>query len=274
MDRKGTIKGILTGIVSLVIIMVHIIPLYILIGVAFKKKTDMSSRWVWPKYFYLDNFVQAIRRSDLLLAYKNTFIITVCSMFLIVILGGFAAYPLARRQTRFNTNIQRFVMGIMMVPPLSILVPLYSLMVDMGGISTYWGVICLLVTFNLPLSIYLFSNFIKSLPITLDEAAKLDGCGPGKAFFYILLPLLKPVIASVAILTGVSSWNDYMFSLYILQSPKMRTITLSVSSFFAQGGSNLNHAAAAALMGVMPIIIIFIFLQKYFVKGMVDSAIK
>lgn len=274
MKKKSPWKRCLIGLLSAVIIAIHIIPLYILIGVAFKQKSDMSSRWIWPNYLYLDNFAKAIRKSDMIAAYKNTAIITFFSIALIIIVGSFAAYPLARRSTKWNRFIQRFSMGIMMVPPLSILVPLYSMLAKMNGISTYWGIICLLVTFNLPLSIYLFMNFIRSTPRELDEAAHIDGCGPGKTFFLVILPLLKPVIASVAILTGVSCWNDYMFSLYILQSPKMKTVTLSVAVFFAQVGSNLNAAAAAALLGVLPVTVLFVFLQKYFVKGMMDSAIK
>jgi raffinose/stachyose/melibiose transport system permease protein len=234
----------------------------------------MSSRWKWPDYFYFDNFRRAMKNSNMLAAYKNTLIITAFAIVLIVIIGSFAAYPLARRQTRVNKNILRFVMGIMVIPPLSILVPLYSLMVNLGGISTHWGIVCLLSTFNLPLSIFLFSNFIKAIPVSLDEAAQIDGCGPGRCFFFIILPQLKQVVVSVAILTGVGCWNDYGFALYMLQSPRSKTVTLTVASFFSQGSSDLNAAAAVALFGILPVVVFFVFLQKYFVKGMVDSAIK
>lgn len=274
MNIKKIRQKIVTAVLAVSIIAVHIIPLYILIGVAFKKRTDMSSRWVMPDYLYLDNFVQAVRRSDLLTAYWNTAVITFFSVVLLLLMGSFAAYPLARRQSRLNQGIQRFIMGIMMIPPLSILVPLYSVLVSMGGISTYWGIVCLLVTFKLPMSIYLFTNFIKTVPVSLDEAALIDGCGPGKTFFYIIFPLMKPVAASVAILTGVQCWNDYMFSLYVLQAPKMKTVTLCVASFFSQGGGYINAAAAAALLGILPVVFVFICLQKYFVKGMLDSAVK
>ena len=147
-------------------------------------------------------------------------------------------------------------------------------MVKIHGISTYWGIIVVLVTFNLPMSIFLFSNFIAGIPVALEEAAFIDGCNPIQTFFKIILPQLKPVVASVVILTGVGCWNDYQFSLYFLQSPQYRTIPLAVASYFSQTANNMNAAAASALLGVLPVLLLFIFLQKYFIKGMVDSAIK
>ena len=161
-----------------------------------------------------------------------------------------------------------------MVPPLSILVSLYSVLVKINGVNEYWGIILVLVTFELPLSIVLYTNFISSIPKALDEAAAIDGSGPVRTFFQIILPQLKPVTASVVILTGVHCWNDYQFSLYILQSPKMRTIPLAIASYFSQTTSNINAAAAAALLAILPVVVVFLFLQKYFIRGMVDSAIK
>ena len=140
--------------------------------------------------------------------------------------------------------------------------------------NRYWGIIVVLLTFELPLSIFLFSNFIRSIPTALDEAAAIDGAGPVKTFFRIILPQLQSVTASVVILTGIHCWNDYQFSLYALQSTKMRTITLAISSFFSMTTTNLNAASAAALLASLPVMVVFLFLQKYFIKGMVDSAIK
>ena len=131
-----------------------------------------------------------------------------------------------------------------------------------------------MVTFTLPMSIYLFTNFIAAIPKSLDEAAALDGCGYARTFFSIILPQLKPVITSVAILNGVGYWNDYSFSLYLLQAPKLKTVTMVISSYFSQATSELNVAAAAAMCAVLPLVAVFIVLQKYFVQGMVDSALK
>ena len=254
-------------LLGLVIIVVHFIPIYILLGVAAKSSMDITSKWILPGYVEWNNFKEALNL-------KNTAIITVFSVFFVTVIGAFSAYPLARNRSRLNTVVKSFILGIMMIPGLSVLVPLYSTMVKIHGISTYWGIIVVLVTFNLPMSIFLFSNFIAGIPVALEEAAFIDGCNPIQTFFKIILPQLKPVVASVVILTGVGCWNDYQFSLYFLQSPKYRTIPLAVASYFSQTANNMNAAAASALLGVLPVLLLFIFLQKYFIKGMVDSAIK
>lgn len=261
-------------LVAIPILVVFLAPFYILLSVAFRSPQDLSSYWAFPTQLNLENFRNAIEEGKILLSIFNSLVVTVGAVLLVTVIGALAAYPLARRKTRLNMGIKGFVLGIMMVPPLSILVSLYSVLVKINGVNEYWGIILVLVTFELPLSIFLYTNFISSIPKALDEAAAIDGSGPVRTFFQIILPQLKPVTASVVILTGVHCWNDYQFSLYILQSPKMRTIPLAIASYFSQTTSNINAAAAAALLAILPVVVVFLFLQKYFIRGMVDSAIK
>ena len=161
-------------LLGLVIIVVHFIPIYILLGVAAKSSMDITSKWILPGYVEWNNFKEALNGGNMLLALKNTAIITVFSVFFVTVIGAFSAYPLARNRSRLNTVVKSFILGIMMIPGLSVLVPLYSTMVKIHGISTYWGIIVVLVTFNLPMSIFLFSNFIAGIPVALEEAAFID----------------------------------------------------------------------------------------------------
>lgn len=259
---------------SLLILIVHFVPFYILISVSFKRQMDLSSRWKMPDYFSLDNFRLAIEKGNLLSALGNTLIITVCSVLIIVAVGSMAAYPLSRVKNRTNRWILNFILAVMMIPPLSVLVPLYKTLVSLHGINTYWGIILVSVTYNLPISIFLYSNFIATIPKELDEAAMIDGCSRLQAFFKVILPSLKPVTASVVILTGVYIWNDYSFQMYVLQKKEMRTATLAISSFFTENAANLNAGAAAALLVIIPPIILYLSMQKYFVKGIADGAVK
>lgn len=272
--KKKTKLNLLRIPLLLIIFGVYFSPFYILLNISFKPVTDLSSRWRFPTVPTTDNFQAAVEQGDILSALAHSFIIMVITVILIVVVGSLAAYPLSRNRSKLNKIVKSFILGIMMVPPLSILVPLYSVLVDMGGVNQYWGIILTLLTFELPMAIFLYTNFIASIPTALDEAAAIDGCGPIRTFFYIILPQLKSVTASVVILTGIHCWNDYQFSLYILQSSKMRTVTLAISSFFSQTTSNLNAASAAALLAILPVVVCFLFLQKYFIKGMVDSAVK
>ena len=261
-------------LVSLPILFVYLTPFYIMLTVAFKHPHDASSRWVMPGYLYPDHFRTALSTGKILQGMQDSFIVSLFTVTIIVIIGSMAAYPLARRISKLNKFVRVLIMGVMMIPPLSIIVPLYRTMLFFDAINTYHGVVLLMVTYQLPLAIFIFTNFIRSLTPALDEAASIDGCGLFRTFFSIILPQLKPVIVTVIILTGVTAWNDYQFSLYFLQSPRITSVTLAVSGFFAQVNSNTGAAAASAAIGVLPLVIVFLFLQKYFIKGMVDSAVK
>ncbi|MDR0285451.1 MAG: carbohydrate ABC transporter permease [Propionibacteriaceae bacterium] len=252
----------------------YLLPIYIALSVAFRPSTDSRSLWLPPRSLYLQNFVDAFRQGGVGRSMLNSLVITACCIVTIALIGAFAAYPLARRRTRVNSGIKGFVLGVMMVPPLSVLVALYTTMAGLHGVSTYWGIVVTITAFELPLSIFLYSNFIAAIPSALDEAAAIDGAGVARTFFSIILPQLKPVTASVVILTGMHAWNDYQFSLYMLQKPQMRTLPLAIASFFSQTTSNVYAATAAALVAMLPAILLFVVLQRYFIKGMVDSAIK
>lgn len=264
----------LQTLVALLIIALHITPFYIMVNMSLKELSDRSSRWMPALHPYFQNYPTAIEHGNLLSAMWNTWIIAFLSVIIIVVAGAMAAYPLARKTSRRNRIILTLIVGVMMVPQLSILVPLYKEMVSLKGINHLWGIVIVSATFHLPMAIYMYSNFIKSIPKDLDEAAMIDGCSMMQSFFYVILPCLKSTTVSVIILNGVGIWNDYQFQLYFLQKPAMRTITLAISTFFTDSKQDLGAAAAAAFIVVLPPVMAYIFLQRYFVKGAMDSAVK
>ncbi|RED55959.1 carbohydrate ABC transporter permease [Cohnella lupini] len=273
MKRKPKLKLIWT-LIGLALALLHLMPLYIAVTVAFKKTTDLSSRWQFPSYLYWDHFKDAIATGHLLRAFGNSLILTVATATLLVLVGSVTAYPLARIKTRLSRSLMNVILGVMMIPTLSIIVPLYSMMQQFQAINTYWGIILVLTTFNLPLCIFLYANFINTIPKELDEAAKVDGCGSYRLFYQIILPQLKPVTAAVIILKGLKVWNDYEFPLYFMQKPQNQTITLAISHFFSDTSSYFGSASAAALMAVVPVVIIFLALQKNFISGLSEGAVK
>ena len=275
MAKKLSIKNkVLRNILAIIVSAFYLAPFYIIISLSFKTKGDRSSHWTLPKSLSLEGYATAWEKGKIGLAIFNTLIITVLAVAIILLIGSFASYTLARMKTKFNRFILTIFVTVMMVPPLSVLVPIYKEMVTLKGINTYWGIIILTATYALPRGVFMFTNFISAIPKELDEAALIDGCSQFKVFPYIILPNMMPVVSSVAILTGVTIWNDFSFQLYILQKPKMKTVTLAISSFFQEGKINLPAAAAAAVISVLPLAIIYICLQKYFVKGSMDSAVK
>ncbi|MNI32355.1 L-arabinose transport system permease protein AraQ [compost metagenome] len=263
-------KTWIINIIGILIILLHVMPLYITFMTSLKSKTDLSSKWLLPNTFSLNNYRNALAGGDFFQALFNTIIITVGGIAIVIIVGAITGYVLARRKNILTTVMLMATLGVMMVPGISLIVPLYNTMLTLHGINTFWGIILLVGTSYLPVSIFIYKNFIGSIPRELDEAAEMDGCGVLRTFFSIIMPQLGAVTASILILNGVKIFNEFLYALYFLQSPEKRMITTFISSYFNEN-SNLNEASAAALLACLPVIIVYIMLQKYFVKGNMDG---
>ena len=261
-------------LIALGLLFIYLFPFYIIINVSLKSFADTTSRIQFPNPIYWENFRKVIEAGDIFVGIKNSMIITVFVLLVEIILGCMAAYALARNQSKLNEVVRSLIMSVMMITPLTILVGVYSTMSKINATSTYWGMVLLLSSFGLPLVIFLYTNFISSIPVALDEAAAIDGATNLQIFFRIILPQLKSVTITVIILQGVSVWNEYTYSYYFLQKTEMRTITLVIKTFFSAVSNDYGAAAATAVNGMAPLIILYLFLQKYFIQGQVDSAIK
>lgn len=261
-------------LVSLFLLIVYLFPFYIIINVSLKSFNDTSSRIKFPDPIYWENFNKVISAGEIFTGIKNCLIITVLVLIVEIVLGCMAAYALARNQSRVNEVVRSLIMSVMMITPLTILVGVYSTMSNIHATSTYWGMVLVLSAFGLPLSIFLYTNFISSIPVALDEAAAIDGASNFQIFYKIILPQLKTVTVTVMILQGVGVWNEYTYAYYFLQKTEMRTITLVIKTFFSAVSNDYGAAAATAVIGMLPLIVVYLCLQKYFIQGQVDSAIK
>lgn len=222
----------------------------------------------------MENFTIALERGNVGRAVLNSAIVTVVATVIVVVVGALASYPLARRRTRWNNFILMVTLAVMMIPPLSILVPLIRLLKSFGLMNSYLGLIFPLVAFALPQAIFLYTQSLRGMTESLEEAAKIDGAGTFRTFFSIVLPLLKPVTITVVILTGTNVWNEFALSSYIMTTNEMRTLAPAIASFFGTAGSNVNAAIAGSFLGVLPVLVAYLFLQKYFIKGMLAGAVK
>ncbi|WP_025027260.1 carbohydrate ABC transporter permease [Caldalkalibacillus mannanilyticus] len=275
MNHSLSKKNIGLTVVALLIMMFHFIPFYILLTTSLKIRSDFSSKWVFPNYFTLENFVFAWEKANLGNAFTNSMIITACSALLLIVFGSLAAYPLARRKTKLNQFVMVLFVVIMVIPPLLALVSLYKMVVSMGMMNTRTIAVLNNVAGFIPLTIFLYAGFIRSsIPKELEEAAKIDGCSTLGIFYRIVFPLLKPVTASILIIACVFIWNDFQFAIFFLQNKEVHTLTVALSSFFSQSQNNLHLVAAAALLAMLPMTILFLFLQKYFIAGLSSGAIK
>ena len=267
-------KMFLTGI-SILIALLHLIPFYILVTTALKPVGDFSSKWVFPTDIRWENFSEAWNEASLGSALINTTVITVLSALLLIIFGSMAAYPLARRQTKLNKFIYMLFVAVMVIPPLTALVPLYQLVVNLGMLNTLDIAILNNAAAFLPLTIFLYVGFIRStIPKELEEAARIDGASTIVIFFRIVFPLLKPVTASVLIIASVFIWNDYQFAIFFLQAEAVQTMTVALSGFFGESANRMNLVAAASILAMLPMTVLFLLLQKHFVKGLASGSVK
>ena len=274
MNKKKLISGLKT-LAALLIIALHIAPFYIMINMSLKSASERTSRWLPPVKLYIQNYFNAMETGKLLRALGNTFFIVLCAVVIIVVVGAMAAYPLSRKTTRRNRLILAVIVGIMMVPQLSVLVPLYKEMVAMGGINRYWGVILVSATFNLPMAIYMYSNFIGTIPKELDEAAKIDGCSYPQIFARVILPLITPALVTGGIFSFMWRWDDFLSALLYINKSIKYPVSLALK-LFCDPGSSSDYGAmfAMASLSILPSVIIFIFFQKYLVEGISTSGLK
>lgn len=261
-------------LVSAGILVIYLLPIYVVVMTSLKPVTEHTSRLLPPSEPYWENYIQVFRNSGILNAIKNSLIITAGTVLVVVVVGCLAAYPMARNKNRFGKAMKLFVLGVMMVPGMSMIVGIYSTLVSIRAVSTYWGIIAVSSAFGLPVATYMYANFISAIPVSLDEAAYIDGAGTFTTFFRVVMPQLKPVTASVVLMQAVSSWNEYGYSLYILQTKEMYNITLTIKQFFGEQMNDLNGAAACAVVSIAPVVVIYLFLQRYFIQGAMDSAVK
>lgn len=231
--------------------------------------------------FTFDNFSLAFERIDILGAYKNSLIISIAVTLAVIILAGLAAYGMARYSFRGKRIIQSLVIASMMFPVFATIIPVFR-MEHSWGITADSGVggLALLsvilpqIAGNLAFSIVVLTGFIRSLPIDLEESAYLEGCNILQIFFKIIVPVAKPSFATVAIFTFLWSYNDLFTQMFFLDTPGTRTITLLLNQVTSQAGTNYGFMTASVVLVVVPVLIVYILLQKNIIKGMTVGAVK
>ncbi|CAH0120655.1 carbohydrate ABC transporter permease [Paenibacillus sp. MSJ-34] len=258
-----------------VICILALIPFYVLFYLSLNtpSRTLFDGVLLLPD-FHFSNYIEAWRVSNIGTAIVNSLIITIGALAVMLGLASAAGYSIARFPHKVNMLIFNVLLVCMMVPAIIITVPLYTLMRSIGGINTLWAMILLLAANGLPLSVFLYTSFIKALPREVEESAIIDGCTYFSAFWRVTFHFLKPITASIVILSGLGIWNNYAQSVFFLQKEQVRTIPLAVSMFFQKYGADWNLMAAAAMIGLAPAVIAFLMFQKYFIKGITAGAVK
>lgn len=256
-----------------------IFPLYMTVVIAFKQPAEMTNSvqgiLSLPRTWNFNNFKEAMRVTDFWNSLKNSIVITGITIGLSIVLHSMIGYAIARNKERhkFYKFTYFYIISGMFVPFAILMMPLVKQTSQMG-LANMAGVILLYVVFYMPMNLLLYSGYLKNIPIALEEAAYVDGASVWRTYWQVIFPLMRPMHATVAVLTALGTWNDVMTPLVILSGDHSNTLPLAQLTFQTQFGTNYNLAFASYLLALIPILVFYIICQKQVLNGVINGAVK
>lgn len=256
--------------------MIAMIPIYYLVITTLKTPEEaLNEPLNLPEKFLFEGYRKAWMAMNYIQAFKNSFLITAFSLTGLLIFASMAAYTLCRRKNKWNTTIFYIFLSGMMVPFQMSILAQYKLVRSLSLMNNIFSVVLINIAVNMPMAILFIKNFIRtSVPVEIEEAARIDGCGVYKTFAFIALPLLKPVIATLAVMNSIAIWNDFLTPLMFLQTKDSRTMMLAVSTNIGQFSTNWTDLFPMLLLAVLPLVIFFLIMQKNIIAGISAGGVK
>ncbi len=259
-----------------VIFIIFFFPFFWIISSAFKSPQEIIQKdsTIVPRSFTFEHFEKILFSSDFLIYLKNSLIVSFFSMFIAVILSIFAAYGLHKLKFYGNKLVERSLLVTYAFPGVILLIPMYLMLGKMGLLNSYFALILINVTFSTPFAVWMLKAFFKTIPYDIEEAAMIDGASKITILFKIIFPLALPGIASVSIFCFIISWTEYMFASIMISGDDLKTLPVGLASIVGQYQIDWGFLLAGATLASLPVIILFIFVGKYFVSGLTDGAVK
>lgn len=274
--KRLFLEGFFIQILLIIVSVIILIPIYYLIITTFKSGTEAALHPMsLPENFDFSGYVTAFVNMQYPRAFFNTFFITAISVIGTILTSAMAGYVLNRKAKHKLTIIifLMFLSGIMFPYQMSIL-GLYKLIRGMNLMNSLWSVILIDISINLPFDIFLMKSYVSTIPVELEEASFIDGAGVFKTFVTIVFPLMKPTIATVAILNTLTIWNDFMGPLYFLQSREKDVILQEVYRNIGQFSTDWNKLFPMMVLGILPLLVFYLFMQKYIIGGVMSGSVK
>lgn len=278
-NDKGGKSSILMTILLVLGTVTILFPLYMTIVIAFKLPSEMTNdihgALSLPQSFSLDNFAEAMRVTDFWHSLGNSIIITAATIVLSLIIHSMAGYAIGRNMSRKKgfKMIYFYIVSGMFVPFAILMMPLVKQTANLG-LDNMVGVVILYTVFYMPMNVMLYSGYMKNVPMAMEEAADMDGASAWRTYWTIIFPMMKPMHATVAVLTALGTWNDVMTPLVIMSGTDNVTLPLAQLNFQTQFGTNYNLAFASYLLALLPIVIFYIICQKQIIGGVANGAVK
>lgn len=267
--------NIVTLIITLALAILFLIPVFFALVSAFKTNGEIISNPLsLPSSISLDNFIELFQKADVLGALFNTLFLTIVSEILIVVVVPLSAYGIVRSSNKILNACYTYFLAGMMIPFHLYMFSLFREMQFFGIYKTMAGPIVCYISGSVAFGTLLYCSFLKGIPLEIEEAARIDGCSPFRTFWNVVFPLLGPCTASMVVLNGLGIWNDFLMPYLVLPSTSTKTLTVEIFKFVDQFSSSWNIVFAGTIVSIIPALIVFFALQKYFVKGITAGASK
>ena len=273
--KRRQIDRLLLIALQLTIAVLVLLPFFWMISVSLKPSTEpfaIPAR-LWPQTPTWENYITAYR-PEFRTYFVNSIIVSLTTVAITVTLGLLAAYSFSRAKLLIITSLMSLVVLAQMFPHSAIIIPIYKMMRSADLLNSYASLIIAYVSVTLPVAVWMLRGFLAKLPISLEEAASIDGAGPVRVFWDIVIPLARPGVIATAVYVLIVTWQEFLFALSFTSTKDMRTLPVGLNDFIGQYGIRYGELMASSVMVSIPVVAVFFLLQRYFVAGLTAGAVK
>ena len=250
-------------------------PLLVALISSFKSTAEiMNEPFGLPQSWSLTNFAKVLGEGNFDIYFRNSVLVTVGSEAIILSLSAMAGYALGRYRFRLNGLLYTMILMGLMIPAKLLLVPLFLQLKQMGLLDSLWGLILVYAAGGIPAGVFIMTGFFRALPNALEAAARIDGASEWTIFHRIMLPLVRPQLAIVAIYTAIPIWNDFLLPIVFISSPNLKTVPQGLSVFFGEHAVNMGALFAGLTISALPLVALYLVLSEQFIKGLTAGAVK
>jgi ABC-type glycerol-3-phosphate transport system permease component len=273
--RVTTGQAVVKQALLVLITLVALYPLFWMLITAFKtQSTYLANPYSLPWPPALENLLQALRGGRFARWFLNSVVITTGSTAAVVFISCLAAFVFAKMRFRGSTTYLNLVISLMVIPPVVMIVPLFILYAQLNLTSTYRGIIIIYTGLTIPFSVYLLTNFFKTVPTDIVSSALIDGCRPGTILWRIFVPLSAPALVTLVIVNALWIWNELLLALVFLPKDEMRTLMVGITAFKSKLNLDVPVTMAGLLLTTLPMLVLYIAFQRFFIRGLTEGATK
>lgn len=255
-------------------LIITLFPFAWVLSLSIRTQKEVFTAILFPKQVRLRNYVDAWTKFDFTTLFKNSIVITLSSVAVTVFISALAGYGFSKFRLKGSNFLFHLILSGVMIPPIAVVIPLFVFMKRMGLYNSYPSIIISYIVFGLPIATFIFKSYIQNISNDILDAARIDGCGEFSIFLRILLPIIKPPIATVTIFTFVVNWNEFLLALIFLHDKSLHTLPLGMAVFVGQYSAPWELIGAGMIISIMPVMVLFFILQNQFIRGLTAGALK